>query len=464
VISAQRPEARSWQRFTPWVLLAWVVANYGWTTTFGFINDDYDWVARAALLLHDSDASGPRMSFFLRPVVEASFVLNYLVAGSSPFLYHAVNVALEAINVLLVWHLARTILSGGLPAFLAAVLFASHPSHPGAATWVCGRAELLSTACCLGALHFHMKGRTVPAAVLFAMAMFARESAVPFPLLGLAVDVLLATPARPRLRALAGYALALAVYAAARAQWTTLFAWQYSGLDAIVRRDLGGFIDVVSRQALAAAAALLEPLYLPEGIAAALLAVISLLTIGKAATRGRWRPAAFAVLWMPITALPFLGWAMFHPRYAYLLSVGLSLLLVNAGWELVRANTSKLRLGLLVSVAIMWVAASVVRTQLRNEQLRRNAFMSARVVAAVQRAVPRPQPRALFVVDGLGPLRLGRDTWARTPVLVFGFPEALRLAYGDFSLDATFPGGPAPAMDRPLVQLRWDGSAIVAAQ
>ncbi|MBI3784671.1 MAG: hypothetical protein HY270_14860 [Deltaproteobacteria bacterium] len=446
----------SFQKYAVWVVFGLVLLNHGWTCTFGFVNDDFQWVEQAAASVDGYGQPGLHVVFFLRPVVEFFFLLNYLVAGSRPLFYHVFNLAFEALNTWLVWRLALLVAGDAIVAFLTAMFFTVHPSHPGAVAWVCGRAELISTACYLSALLQHHKRRSLVAAALFAVGAFARESAVSFPVAALWLDLMLETPPRPRWRALGLYGLVLGLYALARSQWTSTFAWQYSGLSLMLHGDWRGLAQVAATQLSAAAAALLEPVQLSGTWAALVLVLLLLLMLWRNPHR---RAVGFAAGWICIALLPFAGWAIFQPRYAYLPGVGLALLLALSVRRLTSGSSWGWRWVAAILLAAAWSIASDVRMQRRNEQWRRNGVMSERVIGAVVDAAPHPQPRSIFIVDGIGPLRLGRDEWAHTPVLLYGFGEALRLRYADHGLDVWFGGAPLP-VDRPIVRLRWDGLSM----
>jgi protein O-mannosyl-transferase len=123
-----------------------------------------------------------------RPVTTASFLLNYAVFGNgeSGTGYHVLNFLLHALNVLLVFELARAVLKRAVPAAFAAALWAVHPVGTEAVSNVAGRADLLSTAAVLGGLLLYIrlatdaKSRTaLYAGAIFALSaigVFSKES------------------------------------------------------------------------------------------------------------------------------------------------------------------------------------------------------------------------------------------------------------------------------------------------
>ena len=76
------------------------------------------------------------------PVVYTSFWLEHKLWGLEPLGYHAVNVLLHLVNVLLIW---RLLLSLAVPgAWVVAAVFAVHPLHVESVAWVIERKDLLS--------------------------------------------------------------------------------------------------------------------------------------------------------------------------------------------------------------------------------------------------------------------------------------------------------------------------------
>jgi tetratricopeptide (TPR) repeat protein len=73
----------------------------------------------------------PFLGLYYRPVVMASFALEYALWGLRPLGYHATNVALHAANSVLVYYVLAWAFRARPAALVAALLFASHPAHKG---------------------------------------------------------------------------------------------------------------------------------------------------------------------------------------------------------------------------------------------------------------------------------------------------------------------------------------------
>jgi Flp pilus assembly protein TadD len=135
-------------------LVVLTAVAYGPAYRADFIWDDDDYVTDNAAL--DSlgglariwTVPGAVPQYY--PLTFTSFWLEHRFFGDAPFGYHVTNVALHALNAVLVW---LVLLRLGIPgAWLAAAIFAVHPVHVESVAWVTERKNVLSGACYLGAL------------------------------------------------------------------------------------------------------------------------------------------------------------------------------------------------------------------------------------------------------------------------------------------------------------------------
>ena len=170
-----------------------------------FVYDDLVGVVGNPALV---DGAGPleviRQNVF-RPVVSLSFALDHALWGFRPVGYHLTSVLLHALNVALLFVLARRLAvdwRGGdaetgrepdVVAFVAAALFAVHPMMSEAVGYVSGRADALATSFVLLALLALRAGLERPAwrAPGLALALLGaatKEVAVVLPVLALAWD------------------------------------------------------------------------------------------------------------------------------------------------------------------------------------------------------------------------------------------------------------------------------------
>jgi protein O-mannosyl-transferase len=177
------------------LLLALAVLPYLSALRGGFVFDDLGLVVRHpavqgpfrlwTILTADYWAS-VKEALLWRPVTTLSFALDHLIAGRSPLWPHLVNVLLHA-SVTLLWaQLVRRLTKRDALAFVAGFLFAVHPLHTEAVTWISGRAELLAAGFSLVAIHLALSSSSrrrwlCLGAVLLAVG--SKESATVLPIL-----------------------------------------------------------------------------------------------------------------------------------------------------------------------------------------------------------------------------------------------------------------------------------------
>ena len=130
------------------------------------------------------------VSSLYRPLTTLSYLFNHAVLGNgdAPAGYHAVNLALHAVNIALVYLLGWLVLAEFWPAFAMAALWAVHPVLTESVTNVVGRADLMAAFGVLAGLLCYARGVTAAGrrAVLWqagvlaasAIAMFSKESGI----------------------------------------------------------------------------------------------------------------------------------------------------------------------------------------------------------------------------------------------------------------------------------------------
>jgi hypothetical protein len=106
-------------------------------------------------------------------------------AGPNSWIFHAVSVALHAINTLLVYRIVRRVSPGhaAWPAALGALIFAAHPLQVEAVAWASGMKDVLSATLALFAIDRHLATIDQPrldllALLAFTLSMLAKPSGV----------------------------------------------------------------------------------------------------------------------------------------------------------------------------------------------------------------------------------------------------------------------------------------------
>jgi len=128
-----------------------------------------------------------------RPLTTLSYLFNYAIIGNGrePAGYHLMNLALHALNILLVYALGIMILENTVAAFAMAALWTVHPLLVESVTNIVGRADLLAGFGVLSGLGCHLRARMAAgrkrllwlAALVAAqtIGLFSKESAAILP-------------------------------------------------------------------------------------------------------------------------------------------------------------------------------------------------------------------------------------------------------------------------------------------
>ena len=137
---------------------------------------------------------------FYRPLQTVTYLLDYQAWGLNPIGYHLTNIILHLANATLFYLLIFRVTRRVVTAFAASSLFAVHPVHTQAVTYISGRADLLAVAFLLIGLlsHDHAYKATgkhrqigchLLVGVYFLLALLSKELALLFPCFLVAYDL-----------------------------------------------------------------------------------------------------------------------------------------------------------------------------------------------------------------------------------------------------------------------------------
>lgn len=164
--------------------MAAVAAAYGNALRNGFVWDDLNLIVANPAI--KSWREVPKLPFsvllpaaeYYRPVQALTFLLDYHLWGLWPAGFHLTSIAVHgAVSVLLYSFVVR-LFADWRAALAAALLFAVHPIHTEAVTYVSGRTDPLAALFMLAALSWMLEPRRpLLAAAAFAIALLSRESA-----------------------------------------------------------------------------------------------------------------------------------------------------------------------------------------------------------------------------------------------------------------------------------------------
>jgi tetratricopeptide (TPR) repeat protein len=274
------------------------------------------------------------------PVRDLSWMIDHALWGLDAGGYHAVNNLLHAANSVLIFLLLTGLFRKRLPAFAAALLFAVHPVHAEAVSWMSARKDVLfSFFFLLSLLAFLRWLRGGPgrfawlssSLLLFILSLFSKAAAVTLPLVLMLILVVLSRDRKDYLWTLPYFIIAL---------MTTVLFYRVASYrvltggseDLAVRlmtsvKVLGSYLlDLLWPLHLSAlyhvspVTSLLDPPFLLSLITCGLLAGLSL------ARYRRCRVYIFGCAWFIILLLPVLNLfpisILKADRYVYLSSAG----------------------------------------------------------------------------------------------------------------------------------------------
>ena len=188
-----------WKYLTPPLLLALIV--FGQTLGFDFVNwdDDVNVLENRNVLFFDLGGIFTETVIGnYNPLPILTFAIEYALVGTEAWLYHANNLLLHLVNVVLVYLLGRRLRLTALPACLLASLFAIHPLRVESVAWITERKDVLFSAFYFAALLVYERRRqsgrhsgwSWGVAALFALALFSKIQAVSLPLSMICLDYL----------------------------------------------------------------------------------------------------------------------------------------------------------------------------------------------------------------------------------------------------------------------------------
>lgn len=135
------------------LLVLAVGVTYANAVNVDFTYDDYAFVYNneairsfgplSKFLLSPNAFAQPANDHVYRPLASFSFAVNYAVNGLEPSGYHIANLLFHTLNAFLVFLLLRRLGFGDGPSCAGALIFAIHPVHTEAVTWISGRGNVL---------------------------------------------------------------------------------------------------------------------------------------------------------------------------------------------------------------------------------------------------------------------------------------------------------------------------------
>ncbi|MBC8176317.1 MAG: tetratricopeptide repeat protein [Deltaproteobacteria bacterium] len=130
-----------------------------------------------------------------RPIRTLSYFIDYFISGLNPISYHISNVAYHILGTIFLYLIVVQIAKNHRMAIFAGILFAIHPIHTDAVTYISGRRDVLSSLFYLMGFWLFLRYRNTNykrymafACVAYVLGAFTKEMAVTLPLIFLAYD------------------------------------------------------------------------------------------------------------------------------------------------------------------------------------------------------------------------------------------------------------------------------------
>jgi hypothetical protein len=359
----------------------------------------------------------------LRPVLAFSYWLDaHMFGASNAAGYHATNVILHILNVLLVLAIARSITPHEpRSAVLAASVFALMPSHAEPIAWISGRVDSLASLFYLGAflcfVRFRVDNRhrwLLAAVVVFAFGLFAKQSMVTLPVLLVACDWFWFRRRDSRERSLARLWVHVPFFLLA----ASYLALRYALFGEAVRESLlttDTIVQFIRRQATYGR--MLMPT--SDGASANLQIFAEILTLGILATCVWWafaqrqtgggairRLLFFGVVWYAITIAPMVV-TYVSARHLYIPAAGLSIALaalVLSHYPAESPSKRRVRIAMAGTLLVLYAIPSIARISVWVAN-GRDSYRFASSIPRLLQTVPRGSVVLVEVRDRL------RDNW-----------------------------------------------------
>ena len=132
---------------------------------------------------------------YYRPLLAASFMLDYTLWGDNPFGYHFTNIIFHILASILIFLFVELLLKNRFIAFTSALLFSVHPIHTEVASFISGRVDSIPLIFFLLSLILFLKYTSNKKIILylfslicFFISLLAKEMAVTLPLIVICMD------------------------------------------------------------------------------------------------------------------------------------------------------------------------------------------------------------------------------------------------------------------------------------
>ncbi len=144
------------------------------------------WAHAGDLFLGSSTAGFGGSDLFWRPAQMLAYLVLFQLFGLQEYAFHALNVGLHVLNACLLFALAGQWKLPRPASFLAALVWAVHPVHTEAVTYMSATADVMHAGFGLLCLFLWNRRQIALSAICLALALLSKETAIVFPALLLA--------------------------------------------------------------------------------------------------------------------------------------------------------------------------------------------------------------------------------------------------------------------------------------
>ncbi|MDQ3488602.1 MAG: hypothetical protein M3468_12865 [Acidobacteriota bacterium] len=345
----------------------------------------------------------------IRPFVALSYVMTSWWGAASPVGHHVLNIALHAVNGLLVMQMARTTAGlGRVAALVAGLAFVLLPVQVESVAWITGRVDSMPTLFYFAAFLAYARWRAGSAnAYWWALAwyfaaLFSKQNTITLPAALVAYDWLVG---RRRIHLTWAW---LRPYVPFVLMTIGFLALRYAVVGTVVReKQLNAegfriFLDIMVRHTARVVVGHAAVVRAGEWIALALLTIIAIAGVLKLTPAERARLAApalfFGVVWWVLGIAPIIAAGYESPRHVYLAAAAWTILLGIIVEALTRTIHSVRWRRLVYAGATAMLTFYAVQLWSVVGQWNTAAFVSQRAVAELEREVLAAPPGALVIV------------------------------------------------------------------
>lgn len=178
------------------IILVIVTATYFSTLSMNWTNCDDDLLILKKEYLSNSKNiknafNEPYFSgFYYRPIIVISFIIDTVISGTKPFIYHLTNLLLHCINCCILYFLLLLLSKNKFAALIGSLLFGLHPLLSNAVSWILGRNDMILFLFSILSFIFFIKNQEnnkvlfqVLNTFSFFVALLSKETAIILPIL-----------------------------------------------------------------------------------------------------------------------------------------------------------------------------------------------------------------------------------------------------------------------------------------